>query len=97
MRVVILKDIKRPMYREPFYARSAHVEYDAKAPRGKKQHALVFQQSNHFGTVGDCCDYLIHEELLQLERDGFVCIETRIHRRASRHSAARTTRNSSSA
>jgi hypothetical protein len=61
-RVIILKDIKRPMFSEPFYAHSAHIEYDAKSPLTKKQHALVFQQGHSYGTIGDCCDYLSHTD-----------------------------------
>jgi hypothetical protein len=72
--VEILKDIRRPHFTNPFFARTARIKYDAKAPRAKKQHALVFQQGNHYGLVGDCCDYLSHEELLELEREGAVRI-----------------------
>lgn len=74
IRVQILRDIKRPDYRLPFYAHTVRIEYDAKAPRARKTHQLIYQQGPCYGTVGDCCDYLTHDELLELERQGFVRI-----------------------
>jgi len=73
IRVQILRNIERPQM-GTFYARSAHIEYDAKAPTAKKSHGIIFQQGDHYGSVGDKADYMSHAELLKLEEEGFVRI-----------------------
>lgn len=69
--VTILRDIKRPGYTTPFYARTARIDFYS----AKKGHQIIYQQGPRYGSVGDCCDDLTHAELLELERDGFVRIE----------------------
>lgn len=69
--VTILRDIKRPGYTTPFYARTARIDFYSP----KEGHQIVYQQGPHYGLVGDRCDDLTHAELLELERDGFVRIE----------------------
>jgi hypothetical protein len=77
--VTILRDIQRPNG-HTYYARSARVEYDRKRPVDKKEHLLIFQQGDRYGEVGDCCEYLTHAELLDLQRKGFLMISGRIGR-----------------
>lgn len=74
VQVQLLKDIELPRHRKPFYRRLSRIEYDAKAPRAKKIHQLISQQGPCYGSVGDSCEYLTHDQLLQLERDGFIRI-----------------------
>ena len=76
--ISILVDIHRPDFSMPFYKQSSRLEYDAKSPTTKKLHMLTYQQGPHYGQVGDQCDYLTHDELLELERRNVV----RIHRQA---------------
>jgi hypothetical protein len=72
--VEILADIERPSYRHPFYARCSRIVYDAKSPRAKKIHQLLYQQGPRYGQIGDACDYVRHDELLEMERRGLVRI-----------------------
>lgn len=78
--VTILRDIQLRENSFVFYRRTARIEYDSQSPRNKKLHQLIFQQGDHYGNVGDCCDYLTHDQLLDLERAGFVRIDGRISR-----------------
>ena len=78
--VTILKDIQLRKDSHVFHRRTAQIEYDSQSPRHKKLHQLIFQQGDHYGTIGDCCDYLTHDLLLDLERGGFVRINGRIGR-----------------
>lgn len=78
--VTILKDIERRGWSDPFWRRSCHIEYDAVAPVKKKIHCLIQQQGPSYGNVGDRCEWLTHNELLELEREGFVRINGRIKR-----------------
>ena len=77
MKITILKDIKRPMFHMPFYCRNSQILYDSKSPIAKKSHCLFYQQGHNYGQVGDQCDYLSHDELLSLEREGFITITKR--------------------
>lgn len=72
MRFEVLVDIVPPRWGTPFPRYRTTIEYDAKHPRAKKQHALIYQQRDQYGTVGDMCAYLTDEELLELERQGKV-------------------------
>lgn len=78
--VEILKDIQLRENGFVFFRRSAHIRYDARSPRDRKLHTLLFQQGDGYGEAGDCCEYLTHGQLSDLERRGFV----RIHGRAKR-------------
>jgi hypothetical protein len=73
-RVNILQDIKLSPRHETFFRRSAHIRYDAKSPKATKIHQLIHQQGDRYGEVGDCCEYLTHAELLDLEAGGYVQI-----------------------
>lgn len=72
MWVEIMQDIVRAEFSDPFWRRGSFIRYDAKSTRPKKQHALVYQQGRRFGSVGDRCDYLKHDELLELASRGLV-------------------------
>lgn len=74
IRVTILKDIKPKGWSSVFYARTARFEYDSKSPTRKKIHQLIYQQGPRYGQVGDMCESFTHDELLELERQGFVRI-----------------------
>ncbi|HKS28949.1 MAG TPA: hypothetical protein VJS44_14075 [Pyrinomonadaceae bacterium] len=78
--ITILKDIQLRPNSHIFYRRSSQLVYDNRSPRDKKQHQLLFQQGDRYGTVGDCCDYISHEQLLELEQQGFVRINGRVKR-----------------
>ena len=78
--VTILKDIERPGWHDPFYKRVCFIEYDSAAPMRKKIHQLIHQQGPRYGTIGDRCEHLTHDELLELERHGFVRINGRVKR-----------------
>lgn len=73
----MLKDITPPGWSSVFYVGSSRFEYDAKSPRAKKDHQLIFQRGPYFGEVGDMCAGFTHDQLLALERDGYVKIERR--------------------
>ncbi len=47
---------------------------DKKSPSSKKEHQLIYQQGRQYGEVGDCCNYLSNDELLQLEEKGMISI-----------------------
>jgi len=72
MRFIVKRDITPRGYSEPFIRHRSFIVYDAKRPIEKKQHQLVYQQGDQYGTVGDRCAYLNHEELLALESEGSV-------------------------
>jgi hypothetical protein len=78
--VTILKDIQMRANGHVFHRRSSEINYDSRLPRDKKLHQLLFQQGDYYGEVGDCCEYITHELLLELERGGFVRIEGFISR-----------------
>ena len=71
--VMILRDIPRGSY-SVFIRHRSRIEYDAKNPIAKKNHQLIYQQGDHYGTVGDMCNYLTHDELLELEQQGYIRI-----------------------
>jgi hypothetical protein len=73
--VTILKDIQMQPNAHIFRRRSSELNYDSKLPRAKKLHQLLFQQGDYYGEVGDCCEYITHEQLLELERTDFVRID----------------------
>jgi len=75
MKVTILKDITPKGWTSVFYAATSRIDYDAKSPIAKKDHQLSFQRGPHYGNVGDMCAGLSHDQLLDLERRGFVRIE----------------------
>jgi hypothetical protein len=77
MTVTILKDIQPCEGYSVFYRQSTRIEYDAKRRQDKKQHALIYQQGPQYGSIGDNCYFLTHDELLDLERRGFVRITGR--------------------
>ena len=72
LRFIVVRDITPPRWSTPFPRHRSFIDYDAKRPIEKKQHQLIYQQGDHYGLVGDMCSNLTHEELLALERDGFV-------------------------
>lgn len=85
MTVTLLRDIPYSEIRgrqsvTVFFKTRSKIEYDTKQPITKKRHALIYQQGPYYGTIGDCCDYLTHDELLDLERRGFISINGRIKR-----------------
>ncbi len=79
--VTILNDIQLRKDSHVFTKRVSVLNYDAKRPRAKKRHQLLYQQGERYGTVGDCCAYLTHAELEMLEASGYVRINRRRERR----------------
>jgi hypothetical protein len=67
----VLRDITPPGW-STFIRHRTRIDYDAYTPRAKKRHQLVYQQGDVYGTVGDKCSYLTHDELLALVRDGSI-------------------------
>lgn len=47
---------------------------DSSAPIAKKEHQILFQQGPRYGSVGDYCYSVDHEELFELERKGMIKI-----------------------
>lgn len=80
VKVRILKPIIPQGWSSAFHPQSSRLIYDSASPRKRKQHQLIYQQGSRYGTVGDMCEYLSHDDLLALERDGFVRIDGRIGR-----------------
>ena len=72
MRFLVQRDITPRGYSEPFLRHRSFIVYDAKRSTAKKEHQIIYQQGDQYGTVGDRCASLGHEELLELERDGSV-------------------------
>jgi hypothetical protein len=75
VRIVILKDITPKGWTSTFYVGTSRFEYDARNPTKRKNHQLIFQRGRNYGAVGDMCAGFSHDELLELERQGFVRIE----------------------
>jgi hypothetical protein len=71
-RWVVMVDIVPPGWSTPFPRYRTFIDYDSKRPIAKKQHQIVYQQRDQYGTVGDMCAGLSHEQLLELERQGAV-------------------------
>jgi hypothetical protein len=67
----VVRDIT-PSGWSAFIRHRTRIDYDAYTPRAKKRHQLVYQQGDVYGTVGDKCLYLTHDELLALLRDGAI-------------------------
>ena len=72
--VFVMKDIRLRPRGHLYFAHMSHVDYDAKSTVDKKMHVYYSQQGRYYGTVGDCCDYISHAKLIQLEADGVVKI-----------------------
>jgi len=71
-RFVVLRDITPPGWSTPFPRHRTFVDYDARHPVAKKNHQLVYQQRDTYGTVGDMAVDVSHGELLELERNGAI-------------------------
>lgn len=76
-RIVMLKEIVPPGWTSTFYPATSRFVYDANNPQSKKDHQLIFQRGPSYGNVGDMCAGFTHEQLLELERTGFVEIVRR--------------------
>lgn len=72
VKILILRDIQLRKGGHIFTKKCSAIEYDAKRPVNKKLHQLVHQQGEHYGTVGDCCEYLTHAELMRLAATGYI-------------------------
>ena len=73
MRAIVLKDITPVGWGpclEPFIRHRSFITYDK-----RRGHQLIYQQGDRYGTVGDRCYDMPHEELLALVRDGYVRLE----------------------
>lgn len=81
MKITILRDIEAPGFSSIFFKRSSRIIYDTKSPKTKKLHQLLYQQGERYGEIGDMCTYLKHDELLDLERRGFVSIKRSTNKR----------------
>lgn len=54
--------------------RNTRIELDKTNPVKRKCHQLIYQQGPYYGSVGDRCEYLTHEQLFKLEADGLIKI-----------------------
>lgn len=50
---------------------------DKKSVIKKKEHQIVYQQGACYGSVGDMCDYVTHEQLFRLAESGAIKITTK--------------------
>lgn len=51
------------------------IELDKKGKSDRKQHQITYQMDpRHYGNVGDCCDYMDNQKLLELEEKGMIRI-----------------------
>lgn len=75
IKVRLLKSIIPEGWTSAFYPATSRIDYDAKNPVAKKRHQLIFQRGPQYGGGGDMCAGLTHNQLLDLERRGFVRIE----------------------
>jgi hypothetical protein len=75
--VKMLKPITPVGWGSPFHPQSSKIVYDSKSPIKKKMHQLIHQQGPRYGTIGDACTYLNHDELLALELSGHIRIVSR--------------------
>lgn len=73
----VIKPIARPG--RFTFSVTSKIELDKKNPISKKEHQLIHQQGSHYGTVGDCCEYLTHEQLFDLAKQGFVLLRNTQH------------------
>lgn len=81
--VKILNDIQLRENGHIFTKNLSVIEYDSKRPRKNKTHLLIYQQGREYGTIGDCCEYLTHQELEMLSAAGYVQINHLRQRRRS--------------
>lgn len=51
-----------------------HIDLDKKSRVSSKCHQIYLQQGRCYGTVGDRCDTISHEELFELEDNGMISI-----------------------
>lgn len=51
-----------------------HIELDKKNKAANKLHQIYYQQGSNYGSVGDRCDYITHDELFRLEEKGMIII-----------------------
>lgn len=49
-----------------------HIELDKKSRVRNKLHQVYLQQGRCYGTVGDQCSYITHQELFELEAKGMI-------------------------
>ena len=66
--IVLRNGIKYP------FSSKTIIELDKKSVVAKKEHGITFQQERYFGTVGDYCHYISHDELFELEEKGMIKI-----------------------
>lgn len=49
------------------------ITLDKKNPSNRKEHQLTYQSDlRYYGNVGDCCNYLSNDDLLNLEEKGMI-------------------------
>lgn len=73
--VTVLKDI-RLTEGSFLYLNNGRTRIVVDRSRSKyKEHELIYQQGQSYGTVGDCCNYLDDDDLEALEQRGLIQIE----------------------
>jgi hypothetical protein len=78
--IVVLKPIPINGIDEPMPQKSKII-FDGSYPIKNREHKVVFQIGESFGTVGDRCYSITQEELLKLEKDGIAILYYWGHRK----------------
>lgn len=72
--VTILKDIELANGLRYALCPQVSIILDKKRKSDSKIHELIYQQGANYGTIGDRCTYLSHDELFELEEKGMIKI-----------------------
>jgi hypothetical protein len=73
--VTILKTIEFEGYKPFPFGFKTKIILDKKNPSHRKEHQLIYQQGARYGEVGDWCKYIDNNELLELEKKGYISIK----------------------
>ena len=68
---MVFKPIPIPGIEEPM-PKYSKIEIDKSYPVAKREHQVVFQQGNNYGTVGDRCYSISDAYLRQLDKEGYI-------------------------
>jgi hypothetical protein len=69
-----LKPFHTKTFTTSWFPMGTKIILDKKKPYAKKLHQITWQSGPYYGSVGDMTDYISHEELLELEKQGVLKI-----------------------
>ena len=77
MRIMSVKQVRSFNLKGTFFplTTATKIILDKVRPAAKKIHQLIYQQGERYGIAGDHCIYLSNQDLLDLEKQGYIEIK----------------------